>query len=79
MIRTQIQLSEEQAGALKRLAAERGVSMAALIRDAVGAILRGESRDARWVRAWTVVGKHASAERNLAVEHDRYLAEDYAG
>nr|MBA3365786.1 CopG family transcriptional regulator [Actinomycetota bacterium] len=55
------------------------VSMAALIRDAVGAILRGESRDARWVRAWTVVGKHASAERNLAVEHDRYLAEDYAG
>ncbi len=79
MIRTQIQLSEEQARALKRLAAERGVSMAALIREAVAAALRCDSDGARWARAWSVVGKHAPTERTLAVEHDRYLVEDFAG
>ena len=35
MVRTQIQLTEEQARALKELAAEEGVSMAELIRRSV--------------------------------------------
>ena len=39
MVRTQIQLTEEQAIKVKKIAARRGVSMAEVIRDAVeGAI-----------------------------------------
>ena len=39
MVRTQIQLTEEQAEGLKRLAAERGVSMAELVRQSVQRLL----------------------------------------
>ncbi len=35
MVRTQIQLTEEQAIKVKKIAARRGVSMAEVIRDAV--------------------------------------------
>jgi len=42
MVRTQIYLSEEQKRTLERLSAERGVSMAELIRDAVDRLLREE-------------------------------------
>jgi 16S rRNA U516 pseudouridylate synthase RsuA-like enzyme len=39
VIRTQVQLTEEQARQLRRLAAERGVSVAQLIRESVEALL----------------------------------------
>lgn len=42
MVRTQIYLSEEQKRTLERLSAERGVSMAKLIRDAVDRLLKEE-------------------------------------
>ena len=44
MVRTQIQLTEEQARRLKALAAEQGVSMAELIRRSVDTVLNGERR-----------------------------------
>ena len=43
MVRTHIQLSEEQARVLKRLATDRGVSVAALIRESVERFVQSAS------------------------------------
>ena len=50
MVRTQIQLTEEQARRLRAMSAEQGVSMAELIRRSVDALLNGGSpdRSAEW-------------------------------
>jgi len=80
MIRTQIQLTAAQHRTLKRLAAERGVSMAALLRSLVDRGLETEASDlaARWERASRLVGAFRSKEGDLSTAHDRYLAEDLA-
>lgn len=75
MVRTQIQLTEEQAARLRRLAAARGVSMAAVIRDAVDSATSDHDDEARWERALSAVGCGSSGRRDIAVEHDRHLAE----
>ena len=77
MIRTQIQLTEEQAARLKLVAGERGISMAALIREAVEAVVIGSERERRWQRARESVGAFSSGRRDIAGDHDRELAEIY--
>ncbi|HXF74023.1 MAG TPA: ribbon-helix-helix protein, CopG family [Actinomycetota bacterium] len=73
MLRMQVQFTEEQAEALRREARRRGVSMAAVVRQAVDAALRGGEEDARWRRAVAAVGRFADREPDVAREHDRYL------
>ena len=78
MVRTQIQLHEDQASALKRLATERGTSMATLIREAVDELLaRPGGREERIRRALAAVGTFRSGTRDISVDHDKYLAEAY--
>lgn len=77
MVRTQIQLTEEQAERLKRRASERGVSMAALIREAVEELLAGDVQERRRGRALDAVGRFRSGHDDIAREHDKYLAEDF--
>ena len=77
MIRTQIQLTERQAAALKMVARERGVSMAAVIRDAVDVVVDEASRQARVERAIAAVGGFSGGGRDVARDHDRYLEEAY--
>jgi hypothetical protein len=77
MVRTQIQLREDQARALKRRAAEQGVSMAELIREAVDRSLARDDEDARWERALSVVGRFRSNAPDVAERHDDYLAAAY--
>jgi hypothetical protein len=80
MIRTQIQLTDEQAAAAKRLAAERGISMAEVIRQALDRELRsGSDRTERWRRALSVVGKFHDIEgkTDVSERHDDYLADIY--
>lgn len=82
MVRTQIQLTEAQADALKRMAAERAVSLAALIREAVSGFLEGEhvvDEGERRRRARSAAGRFRSGRGDLAAEHDRYLDEAYGG
>jgi hypothetical protein len=81
MERTQISLEPEQADRLRRLAAERGVSMAHLIREAVDAAYGADapdSREARWARALSAVGRASGDGSNVAEDHDAYLEEIYA-
>ena len=74
MVRTQIQLDEEETKGLKRLAAERGVSVASLVREAVDRLLEGTSASPeRW---WDDLPTFNTGITDLAEEHDRYLAED---
>lgn len=75
MIRTQIQLTEEQATELRRVAAERGVSVAALIREAVDRALGEGDPAGRWERALAVVGTYGSGRTDVSSEHDRHLTE----
>jgi 16S rRNA U516 pseudouridylate synthase RsuA-like enzyme len=77
MIRTQIQLTEEQARELKRIAAERGISVAALIREAVEKAVAVDDGPARRRRALAAVGRFGSGRKDVSAEHDRYLADDF--
>lgn len=78
VIRTQIQLTESQAREVKRWAEERGVSMAAIIREAVDAHLRDKGRpswDEIVERALAAVGCGHSGLGDLAENHDKYYVE----
>jgi hypothetical protein len=79
MIRTQIQITSEQARGLKRLAAKEGKSVAELIRISVDSMLRaGGIKDFEALRrkASEAVGKLNGPE-NLAANHDDFLAEAF--
>jgi Ribbon-helix-helix protein, copG family len=78
MVRTQIQLTEEQAKALERLAAARQVSIAELIRQGVDTILRsntGIDLDEKRRRAIAAAGRFRSGKRDISGKHDKYLSE----
>ena len=81
MERTQISLEPEQAERLRRLAADRGVSMAHLIREAVdrtyGSALAPPTRAELWERAMSAVGCGHSGLGDVAERHDDYLDEIY--
>lgn len=80
MIRMQIQFTDEQAQALKRAAAERKVSVAALAREAVDRLLveNGDTTsDEARAAALAIMGKFESDRSDVARNHDRYLAEIY--
>lgn len=81
MVRTQIQLSEEQSARLKKLAAARGKSVAELIRTSVDALLAATPAtddESRRERALSAAGRFHTGDSDLAEAHDRYLAEAYA-
>lgn len=77
MIRTQIQLTEQQASALKDMAARRNVSLAELIRQAVDSIVAESEREDKWRRASTLIGRYQDEAQDVSVDHDRYLDEIY--
>lgn len=73
MIRTQIQLTEEQLEALQRLSAERGVSVAALAREGIEHVLAAAKAADRRARALAAVGRFRSEDADVSEQHDRYL------
>jgi len=80
MVRTQIQLTEDQVEALKRLASKKHVSIAELIRQGVDTLIRSTgtvSPEERRKRAIAVAGRFRSGLKDLSVKHDDYLKEVY--
>lgn len=75
MERTIVQFEAEQLAALRALARERGVSVAALVREAVDALLSARSKDEAWERAMRAAGRFRSGKGDVGREHDRYLTE----
>jgi hypothetical protein len=79
MFRTQIQLTPEQARALKHLASKEGKSVAELIRLSVDAMLRsGGVNDPSEQRqkALMAAGALSGGPDDLSAQHDRYLTEN---
>ena len=77
MVRTQIQLTEEQASALKSLSTRRGVSMAELVREGVAKVLEDNDEEEKWLRASAIVGRYSGTPDDVAINHDVYLEEAY--
>jgi predicted transcriptional regulator len=80
MIRTQVQLTEEQARTLKILAVERESSVAELIRQSVDNFIRstaGVTMETRRQRAIAAAGRFRSDKSDVSTNHDEYLAEAY--
>ena len=81
MVRTQIQLPEEQVAQLKIIAAAKHTSMAEIIRQSVDFFTQakfGGTEDDRRRRAMAAVGKFRSVVKDLAASHDTYLTEAFA-
>ena len=80
MVRTQIQLTDEQVKALRALSAERQVSMAELIRRSIDNFVKRESHADREVvvsRARSLAGRFASGSADGSRDHDRHLADAF--
>lgn len=80
MIRTQIQLPEEQVAMLKEIAAAENKSMAEIIRQSVDLLAKARSgggEKERRRRAMAAAGQFRSGVKDLAASHDAYLAEAF--
>ena len=81
MVRTQIQLTDQQARRLRVHAREQGLSLAEIIRRYVEKGLAEEKADraALYDRAARVVGgfHDRRGARNVSSKHDRYLDEAF--
>lgn len=77
MIRTQISMTEDQAEGLRRLAAVRGRSQAALLREALDHLLGEDERRRRVERVRRSIGAYRSTGGNTAVDHDEALDEAF--
>jgi hypothetical protein len=81
MVRTQIQLTEDQTALIKRIAATEGVSMAEIIRRAIAGMAgskAGSDPEERYRRARAVVGKFRSGKRDVSEKHDAHAVEAYS-
>lgn len=79
MVRMQIQFTEEESAALRREAAQRSVSISAVVREAVDARLsrshREPSRDELIRRSLAAIGRFRSGKGDISVRHDDYFAD----
>lgn len=76
MIRTQVSLTEQQMARLRREARRRGISLAAVVRDAVDRSIPDDeaARLARLEQALLAAGSVASGSGDVAVGHDDVLS-----
>ncbi|HEV3197216.1 MAG TPA: ribbon-helix-helix protein, CopG family [Bryobacteraceae bacterium] len=82
MVRTQVQLTEQQLETLRQLAAESGKSIAELVRLGVELYLAAQLRPNRKEqveRARRIAGQFSSGMRDVSTHHDRHLSEAYRG
>lgn len=89
MVRTMIQLTEDQVKALKKLAKLRKTSVAALVRESVALYVSADNSNARRneKRRRALAGlekikqakyKDIEGKKDVSVNHDKYLAEAYS-
>ena len=76
MLRTQIQIEEDQIRWLRDRAKERGVSVSQLIREGVEFYRKYEDRlpEEKKMKALAAIGRYASGVSDISEKHDDYLA-----
>ena len=81
MIRTQIQIEEDQITWLRRMAREKGVSVSQLIREGIDLYRHSEERLPleKKKKALAAVGRFSSGRSDISGRHDEYLAKAYKG
>ena len=79
MIRTQIQLEEEQMEWLRAEARTRGISVSRLIREGVNHLRATEERipEDKKRKALAAIGRFSSGKSDVSERHDTYLAEAF--
>ena len=79
MVRTQIQLEEDQVRRIKDAARLEGISMAEMVRRCVDAALPALSnrRAERYARALQALGRYSAGREDLAEHHDAYLGDAF--
>jgi predicted metal-binding transcription factor (methanogenesis marker protein 9) len=80
MIRTQIQLTEEQYKFLREKAAEYNVSMAELVRQSVELLAEQDKKPSREElkrRALSIIGigRDIEGKTDVSINHDKYFVE----
>lgn len=84
MIRTIVQLTEEQHRVLKELAAEYHVSLSEMVRRSVDLMAHNKprTRSREEIRqralAWVGIARDRDGATDLSINHDKYLEEIYA-
>lgn len=82
MVRTQIQLEDEQLEQLRRWAEAEGTSLAEAVRRAIAQFLRKGAvapRGEQKRRALEAAGRFGSGVTDVSGEHDAHLAEAFRG
>jgi len=80
MIRTQIQVTEEELKNLRQMSAKTGKSISELIRSGIDQYLAGKpvpTPEDRIERAIRLAGMFASGSPDVSRNHDRHLAEAF--
>ncbi|NOH01180.1 MAG: ribbon-helix-helix protein, CopG family [Chloroflexi bacterium] len=90
MVRTMVQLTEEQVKALKKLAKARKTSMAQLVRESVSMYVSASAQDAdreekrrraleflQYIKENKEKFRDFEGKTDVAVNHDKYLEEIY--
>jgi len=79
VVRMQIQFTEEEVEALRREAAQRHLSISAVVRQAVDARLAhprpGPSREELVRRSLAAMGRFHSGTGDVSARHDEYFAD----
>lgn len=78
MVRTQIQLTEEQAAKLKAIAGKKRQSLAGVIRQAIDSFISSGgymNNEDRGKRALDAAGRFHSGMHDLSEKHDKHLAD----
>jgi transposase-like protein len=76
MVRIEIQLTEQQAKAVKAIARAHGISTAEVIRRAIDVLLESTilvNETEKRARALTVVGRFRSGKQDISEKHDAYF------
>ena len=79
MIRTQIQMEEDQMNWLRVEANAKGVSVSQLIREGVALFRTQEERfpEEKKKKALAAIGRFSSGVSDVSVRHDDYLADAF--
>jgi len=78
MVRAQVQFTEEQLEAVRKVARRRGVSVSQVVREGVDLLLRenqSPSREELVRRSLEMLGQFRSGTGDLSARHDDYFAE----